>query len=374
MSRILFHVQHLLGIGHHRRAERLVRACVAAGHQVTVASGGEPVPNEDWGGADLVHLPSARAEGSFSHLVDAAGRPIDDAWRAERLARTLALFEQVAPDALVLEGFPFARRALRFELLPLLERARQAPKPPLVVVSLRDILVFKHEQKRIDFVVETVGRLVDRILVHGDPALVTLDQTFPATDAIRDKLVYTGYVAPPAPAPDGEARHGVIVSAGGGAVGGPLLRAAIAAKPLTRLADRPWRVVTGPMLAEADAATLIAPDGVTIERSRSDLPVLFTRAELSISQGGYNTVMELLQSRVRAVVVPYADREETEQALRSGLLERAGRIATVAQHDLSPENLAQAVDRALAAPDPAGLAIAMDGAERTAALLCEWLP
>ena len=41
---VLFHVQHLLGIGHLRRAGAIARGLVAAGLDVTVASGGAPVP------------------------------------------------------------------------------------------------------------------------------------------------------------------------------------------------------------------------------------------------------------------------------------------------------------------------------------------
>ena len=38
--RVLFHVQHLLGIGHLRRAAALAKACAGHGLEVTVASGG----------------------------------------------------------------------------------------------------------------------------------------------------------------------------------------------------------------------------------------------------------------------------------------------------------------------------------------------
>ena len=42
MSRVLIHVQHLLGIGHLRRAAALARGLVASGVDVVVASGGVP--------------------------------------------------------------------------------------------------------------------------------------------------------------------------------------------------------------------------------------------------------------------------------------------------------------------------------------------
>jgi predicted glycosyltransferase len=41
--RVFFHVQHLLGIGHLRRAAVLARAMAANGFDVLLVSGGAPV-------------------------------------------------------------------------------------------------------------------------------------------------------------------------------------------------------------------------------------------------------------------------------------------------------------------------------------------
>ena len=59
--RILLYVQHLLGIGHQKRAATLTRALEAAGFAVTYVSGGFPVRGLDTGPADFVQLPPARA-------------------------------------------------------------------------------------------------------------------------------------------------------------------------------------------------------------------------------------------------------------------------------------------------------------------------
>ena len=62
MARILFHVQHLMGIGHLRRTAALARAAAAAGADVVCVSGGYPVPDLELGDAELVQLPPARAQ------------------------------------------------------------------------------------------------------------------------------------------------------------------------------------------------------------------------------------------------------------------------------------------------------------------------
>src|SRR4051812_12259099 len=148
--KLVFYVQHLLGIGHHRRAELIARALVADDFETVILAGGMAVAGEDWGGARIVRLPSVRAAGTDFHtLVDDTDRPIDDAWRNVRRDRLLACVADERPDALLIESFPFARRQFRFELLPLLDWAAAQRSRPLVVTSIRDILVAKPDPKRV---------------------------------------------------------------------------------------------------------------------------------------------------------------------------------------------------------------------------------
>src|SRR5262249_61281447 len=114
-----------------------------------------------------------------------------------------------------IEMFPFGRRQFAFELRPLLEAAQARGLP--IAVSLRDILVAKNRPDRIAETVALVRNHVDRVLVHGDPRLVRLDATFPATAEIPDRLVYTGYVAEALPPAAAEGEE-ILVSARGRAV------------------------------------------------------------------------------------------------------------------------------------------------------------
>src|SRR5690606_35452234 len=73
--RALLYVQHLLGVGHVSRAAALTRGMLAAGIDVTVATGGEPVPAIGFGAAEVVQLPWLRAaDTSFKTLLDAEGQ------------------------------------------------------------------------------------------------------------------------------------------------------------------------------------------------------------------------------------------------------------------------------------------------------------
>lgn len=386
--RLFFHVQHLLGIGHRVRAERIARACAAAGFSVTLADGGVPDADptrDDPPGLARVALPPAKAaDASFSQLIDAeTGRPADAAWRARRAAAARLALEAARPDILMVEGYPFARRAFRFELDPLITEA--AAMGARTAVSLRDILVDRRNPAKDADIAARARQLFDRILIHGDPGFAQMADSFAAAPVVADRIVYTGIVAPDpppagtAPAPADGARDGVgevVVSAGGGATGAALMRAALAARPLSALSDRTWRLLAGPNMPAADLAALRAMaartgPGVVIERARPDFAALLGRARLSISQAGYNTVADLAVSGCPAVLVPFEGpgAKETEQPLRAALLARAGRAVCVPEADLSGPALARAADRAAALPRGTEALYRTGGAAATAEAL-----
>ncbi|WP_025897556.1 glycosyltransferase family protein [Sneathiella glossodoripedis] len=375
--KILFYVQHLLGIGHLRRTATLSRAMVGAGFDVTVVSGGHKI-DVDLGGARLVQLPATRATDLFfKQLVDEDGNHIDDTWRQKRASRLLDLYHEIRPDILITELFPFGRRQMRFELLPLLDAAKAAENPPLIISSVRDILVAQTKPGRNDEMLDLVKRYFDTVLVHGDPDLISLDQTFPHTTAISNLIFYTGYVVDRSGQKGGEEAPGydeVIVSSGGGAVGTQLLKTAIEAKQLSKLNDKVWRLLVGATVEEEvfEELRALSGDGVIVERARKDFPTLLMNCALSISQGGYNTVMEILYAKCKAVIVPYAGGVETEQTLRAQLLADKGVLQIADEEGLDAVKLAAKVDLAYDGP-PAQAEINVNGAQKTVELLKSWV-
>ena len=363
----LFYVQHLLGIGHLQRTLAIAAAAAEAGIDATVASGG-PAPSAP-PNVRLIQLPPVRArDATFSTLVDEHGRAIDAAFEARRRDALIAAFDAVAPDILVTELFPFGRRMLRFELVPLLQRAAARTPRPRIVSSVRDILVPSSPQKAADMAA-VARRWYDAVLVHGDPAVVRFDETFPPAGDIADLIRYTGYVAPPRPA-QAPAREGVVVSAGGSAVGLSLLATAIAARPLSRMKTAPWRILVGHGVPESDFAILraVARTGVTVERVRPDFRALLGAAALSISQAGYNTVMDVAASGPRAIFVPFYEERQSEQALRAVRFGERFGYQHLAEADLEPAILAAAIDRAMKTETRAA-AIDLNGGPASAAAL-----
>ena len=177
-KRIFLYVQHLLGIGHLKRAATLAAALGDAGCEVTFVTGGYPVPGVVPPLAHVVQLPPAGTAGlDFRSLLDLNGVSVDESWRARRRERLLEAFSAARPHALIIELFPFGRRQMRFELLPLLDAARASSPRPVIVSSVRDVLGQPDPAKQ-DEMLALFERYFDHALVHGDPRFLAFDRTF----------------------------------------------------------------------------------------------------------------------------------------------------------------------------------------------------
>ena len=359
---VLFWVQHLLGIGHFARTAALARAAAAQHYAAHIANGGPDVPGIDTGAAALHPLPALRsADESFSGLVNEQGRPAgEDDWR-RRSDRLAAILSRVRPQLVVLEHFPFGRRAFRQEIETLLDNAR-ALGATRVAVSVRDILVARAPHRWAESAA-FIERHIDRVFVHGDPAFIALEETFPLAARIASKLHYTGYVDPlPAEAPTpARTEPEILVSSGGGPVGSALRTAALA------LGAGPngerIRIRAGPALSERAFAALQASAGqhVIVERNRPDFRARLASCACSVSQAGYNTVVDILKTGAPAVLLPFDAAGETEQMHRARRLESMGRAVVVPEASLTPRRLKNAIAEARSLPRRA-IQVRLDGA------------
>ncbi len=370
------HVQHLLGTGHAVRAAAIGQALVRHGLEVTLATGNTLPPTLDVSGLDIIELPPVRSpDAVFDRLVTPDGTDIDEAWMAKRRAASLEAFGRKPCDLLLTETYPFGRRQFEFELGAVITEAKGQPHPPLIATSIRDILVRKQQLWKEEWMATQALAHYDRILIHGDPNVVELSDSFPFAERVQHLVRYTGFVGggPRPVPPEGDGEDEVIISCGGGAVAQALLKAALHARPLTKhAADTRWRVLIGHDVSDTDFASYMAEasEGVLVERARRDFPGLLKRARLSVSQAGYNTVLDVLIAGVRSVLVPFAQIRETEQTQRAEALARHGRAVVVPEKGLTAEALAAAIDEALAKP-PVTTNVQLGGDERAAEILLE---
>jgi predicted glycosyltransferase len=362
----LIYVQHLLGLGHLMRSSRIAAALMARGCSVAVAQGGMPVDGVAWGAANVTQLDPVKVRPeAMGVLLDAEGAPFSAERQAARRDRLLALLMGQRPDILLVEAFPFGRRQMRFELVPLLEAARDAGVR-LVATSIRDILQESRPERQRE-TIEALRRWFDLVLVHGDPAFVRLADTFALAGDIPCRVAYTGLVGP---APPGKpvSTHDIIVSAGGGAVGAKLLETAARALAHGDLSLRTALLLTGPNAPAGLAATLgrLAPHA-RVESFVDNLPDRLAGARLAVCQAGYNTAADLLATGCPSVLVPFEGDGETEQLRRAKAQEADGRAILLREGSLTASSLSEAMKRALALPR--ARTTTLDGADSAAAIL-----
>jgi len=380
--KIVFYCQHVLGIGHFFRSLEICRAL--SRHQVVLVTGG---PRIDAGLPSHVRelrLPALEMDRDFKSLRAGSGADLDST-RQQRRDQLRSLLGSEQPDLLMVELYPFGRKAFRFEIDPLLEDMAEGRLPRCgVVCSVRDILVEKdapdkHEARA----VALLNRYFEAVLIHADPKLVRFEETFSRCQAIAVPLIYTGFVTP-GPAPDARQRQRaelglaepdrlIVASAGGGSVGAPLLDAVAGAfRKLKRRRSSRLLVFTGPFLPAEDFERLrhAAGDGVWMARFTPDFVSHLAAADLSVSMAGYNTTMNLLAARVPALVWPFG--QNREQRLRAQRLQDMGVLRLLGDAELEPSRLADLMEQMLMRSERPDPGIDLNGAEATAAWVDAW--
>ena len=114
-----------------------------------------------------------------------------------------------------------------------------------------------------------------------------------------------------------------------------------------------------------------AGPAAVVERSRVDFPALLRQAFVSVSQGGYNTVMDVVTSGARPVVAPFTGSGETEQRARGERLRDFELAVVVDDRTSTPAILAAAVDAAGTREHWGRWDFDSEGATRSAAIVAD---
>jgi predicted glycosyltransferase len=375
--KIVYYCQHIWGVGHFFRSLEICKALV--GHDIVMVVGGPDIDTPLPAHVQLFRLPGLMTDRHYNGLFPVDRGKTLEAVKAERRDLLFRMFAREAADIFIVELYPFGRKAFRFELDPILEGIRKGSLPPSkVVCSIRDILVEKKDPVAYeDRVVGILNRWYDLLLIHADPNLVELDRTFSCLGDVSIPVTYTGYIAPNPPVDAGsQARSAVgvgddvlfiVASAGGGQAGIVLLEPLVDCFPSLNT-GRPavLHVYTGPYMPDDEFARLRkrANEFVKIERFTSDFLPLLATADLSISMAGYNTSMNILATKVPALVWPYPG--DREQGIRAERLDGIGAATVLKERDLQPDRLAAVIRDRLARGRARIPRIDLDGAAQTA--------
>jgi predicted glycosyltransferase len=322
-KRALFYVFDAgTGVGHLRRlsaiAERLQGrfAClVVTGHR---AAANWFVPE----GCEYLRLPSW--DGLIERRAGYWGRaPFLSAEREDALRLRREILKGAVrgfrPDAIFVDHLPLGAEE---ELAPIL-KAHPARK----YLVTRGVLNETEDLRRLILGGRAHVFLKEhyhRILAATDPRVFDFSRQYNVDPSIRDKVVHTGYVAREIPIEriaEARAERGlapedlwVVASAGGGQAGEGLIEACIALAG--QMPDIAFDIVAGPRsrLAWPDPLReTIVRGRMRLHRQTAQMQYLNAGADLVITSGGYNTLMETLRGNAHVLCFPIRKEHRDEQ-------------------------------------------------------------
>ncbi len=377
MKKIMFYCQHILGMGHLIRSIEIVRG-LTADFEVCFINGGEVVKGfQAPPDVQLINLPAIKSDTEFRELI-----PVDSTLTIEktqdiRRQQLLEVLNSFRPDVLMIELFPFGRRRFSFELIPLIEAAKaQGAK---VISSLRDIVVTKNNQTRHEAkIVRLINQYFDQLLIHSDPDLHPLEDSFSRVTDLNCDVRYTGYVVQKSESSQptiadnialSKKKPMILVSVGGGRFGHELLDCVVqSAEILESKIPHRIQIFTGPFILDDQFWALknAAKDrsNLNIRRYTPSLLAYMQQAELSISMSGYNTTMNILTTGVRALMLPFTGNDDQEQTIRVERLAQLDKVRKIQPEDLQPARFAALVIEHLC-HSPSQIEFDLNGVEKT---------
>lgn len=350
--KIAYYCQHVLGIGHFHRSLAICNA-LATRHAVTLIVGGREIDSSSEK-ISYYQLPGLQMDSQFQNLAPCNPEASLDETKQARIEQLTSFFEHHKPDIFIVELYPFGRKAFRFELDPILKGIQTSTLHPCkCYVSLRDILVERKDDKEKfeQRAVTTLNKYFHGLLIHSDESVITLDETFARVSDITIPMAYTGFVTRKSSHRSREEMRRklqlhddeklVVASIGGGSVGSELLEAAIEAfRFLNNSSGYRMQLFTGPYCNDAFYQKLqqLLPEKVKLDRFTDHFPSWLQAADLSISMGGYNTCMNIIEAGIPALIYPFM--QNREQRFRAERFKKKGPITLLTPEDLQPGKLA----------------------------------
>jgi predicted glycosyltransferase len=329
--RILMYSHDTFGLGHLRRCRTIAHALVEAfkGVHVLIISGSQIAGAFDFKArVDFVKIPSVIKlyNGEYTSI----GRHINIEetieWRTKIIRSTAESFE---PDILIVDKEPLG---LKRELLPTLRYLKG--RGCRLVVGLRDVLdddeLLAAEWGRND-TLRHIDRFYDDIWIYGPEGFWNPLQGLPLPQGLDRRFTYTGFLRREMPArvqPRDASlpERYLLVTAGGGGDGAPLMRAAIRARAVAPEKHLPFVILLGPFMSaeeRSEIRALAAPDpAIHLVDFVNQPEALIDRAAAIVGMAGYNTFCEILSFDKPAMLVPRVlpRREQLIRAVRAAEL------------------------------------------------------
>jgi predicted glycosyltransferase len=361
------------GLGHLRRTLALAEAFVGAdpSTSVLILTGSTVSGTFRMSpGIDLVKLPSAIKVASGVYEPSRISVDFEDL-KNLRSALILSAVKAFDPVAFIVDKAPLG---MKREVYPALEFLREKRSSTLTVLGLRDVMddpTLIRRNWREGRIARAIEDFYDTILVYGPREIYDPLPEYGLSNATLRRCHYVGYVGRTSTldeTSDLAFQPGyVLVTAGGGGDGFDLIKNYLESLRRPEPAFESL-VVTGPMMddeSKMEIERLARGLRVRVMEFRADMECLIRRAGAVVSMGGYNSTIELLAARKRALIVPRVE-PRVEQLIRAERLSRLGLVEMIHPDDLTPEAMRARVERLLER-DPASaprVEVDLSGASR----------
>jgi predicted glycosyltransferase len=373
--RVLMYSHDTFGLGHLRRCRTIAHALVESfkGVHVLIVSGSQIAGAFDFKArVDFVKIPSVIKlyNGEYTSISQHINIEETIEWRTKIIRSTAESFE---PDIFIVDKEPLG---LKRELLPTLEYLKK--RGCRLVVGLRDVLddeeLLATEWARND-TLNHIRRFYDDIWIYGPEGFWNPLQGLPLPKGLEKRFTYTGFLRRDISLRAQSLEFAlpenyILVMAGGGGDGGPLMRAMIRARAVAPHSHLPYVLVLGPFMGNEERGEIrqlatTDPD-IHILDFINQPEALITRAVAVVGMAGYNTFCEIISFNKPAMLVPRM-LPRREQLIRATRAAELGLVDTLLPDEAEDAEIMSA--RLLMLPDrqrplEVGAASMLDGLQR----------
>ncbi|MCH7831816.1 MAG: hypothetical protein IIC55_02990 [Proteobacteria bacterium] len=332
-KRLMIYSHDTFGLGHLRRCRAIAHSLVERfkGLTILILSGSPIIANFDFRArVDFIRIPGVIK--LFNGEYTSLGLKID-------LKDTLSIRESIirnttrefAPDLFLVDKEPLGLKGEMTDTLRMLKGT--ATK---TILGLRDIMdeptLLKREWAGRDML-SAMDDLYDEIWIYGLEEFFNPLATMDVTPALRDKMIYTGYLPRSLPKEHNPLEKlemeepYILVTPGGGGDGATMVDWVMRAYEGDDALPSGALMVLGPFMPPEFRAEFMDRaaklDRVEVISFDSRMEVLMANSVGVISMGGYNTFCEILSYDKRALVIPRMEPRK-EQLYRASRAQELG--------------------------------------------------
>lgn len=349
-KKVLLYSQHLSGTGHFVRmfeiASNLAENC-----DIYLIDGGRFIPRKkpqfDF---KIINIsPIFRQEGNLKSVEN---RHIDQIM-LERKQILLELIENIKPDVIIIEHFPFSKWILFDEITNFIKKSKSININVKIICSIRDIPINTCDEPAQDYqekVTQILEQYFDLILIHSDPDLICLENYIPWLNNLKIPFVYTGYISEKLNINSLNNKQNLILVSLGGLNNRNLILTCAKAWHNLNLDNYKMLIFAPLFISETEFLQVTTEikninDNIEFKPFTNNFINYLSQARLSISQAGYNTCMNILETCTPNILIP--NQKMSDQIMRSQRLAELNLTTYLDVNNLNIENLSHHIINSL---------------------------